>query len=84
MRYRASIYYFYNFDAHCEKRFISLWKIPLSVILVNLNSHATGCMSRDRVIDFTLQCTHSFIGNSMFHLSLELQTKFWKMSLKVA
>ena len=27
---------------------------------------------------------HFFIGNSIFHLSLELQTKFWKMSLKVA
>ena len=26
----------------------------------------------------------SFIGNSIFHLSLELLTKFWKMRLKVA
>ena len=25
-----------------------------------------------------------FIGNSIFHLSLELLTKFWKTSLKVA
>ena len=25
-----------------------------------------------------------FIGNSIFHLSLELLTKFWKMRLKVA
>ena len=29
-------------------------------------------------------CTHFFIGNSIFHLSLEVQTKFWKTSLKVA
>ena len=28
--------------------------------------------------------THFFIGNSIFHLSLELLTKFWKTSLKVA
>ena len=27
---------------------------------------------------------HIFIGNSIFHLSLELLAKFWKMSLKVA
>ena len=27
---------------------------------------------------------HFFIGNSIFHLSLELLTKFWKTSLKVA
>ena len=25
-----------------------------------------------------------FIGNSIFHLNLELLTKFWKMRLKVA
>ena len=30
-------------------------------------------------------CTkHFFIGNSIFHLSLELPTKFWKTNLKVA
>ena len=28
--------------------------------------------------------THFFIGNSIFHQSLELLTKFWKTSLKVA
>ena len=28
--------------------------------------------------------THFFIGKSIYHLSLELLTKFWKMSLKVA
>ena len=27
--------------------------------------------------------THFFIGNSIFHVRLDLLTKFWKMSLKV-
>ena len=31
-----------------------------------------------------LKYTFVFIGNSIFHLSLELLTKFWKTSLKVA
>ena len=30
------------------------------------------------------ETTHFFIGNSIFNLSLELLTKFWKMRLKVA
>ena len=30
------------------------------------------------------QAIHFFIGNSSFRLSLELLTKFWKRSLKVA
>ena len=37
---------------------------------------------------FNILCIFSihifFIGNSIFHLSLELLTKFWKTSLKVA
>ena len=30
------------------------------------------------------RCTFFFVGNSIYHLSLELLTKFWKMSIKVA
>ena len=32
----------------------------------------------------SFQYTLFFIGNSIFNLSLELLTKFWKMRLKVA
>ena len=31
---------------------------------------------------FSIQELHIFLGNSIFHPSLELLTKFWKTSLK--
>jgi hypothetical protein len=65
-------------------------KFWISMILNAPEWGISTCLSQniftmvERIFEFRWSELHFFIGNSIFHLSLELLTKFWKTCLKVA